>query len=97
MKTRQYKPSGHLNKICFVCHFKGRLTKKISGRHWREHIRSRHDNFTPPHAIVKNCKFYDNVLLDYCVEVIPQERAIPNEECSTDIPPVKRNAPDGIS
>lgn len=56
-----------------------------------------HKGITPHHAIVKNCKFYDDVLLEYCVEVIPQERAIPNEECSTDIPPAKRKAPGDVS
>ena len=47
----------------------------------------------PPHAKVKNCKFYDDVLLEYCVDVVPDDRMVPNEELSTDIPPMKMNAP----
>ena len=45
---------------------------------------------------MKNCKFYD-VLLEYCVDVVPGDRIVPNEELSTDIPPMKRNAPDSVS
>ena len=86
-----------LNKVCFICSYKAKKGKSIKGNTWWKHVRNKHEGITPPHAVVKNCKFYDDVLLDYCLEVIPQERAIPNEECSTDIPPVKRNAPDGIS
>ena len=39
----------------------------------------------------------DGILLEYCIDVIPEERTIPIEECSTDIPPMKRNAPDDLS
>jgi len=94
MKTGHKK---RLDKICFICRFKKKATKLISGKNWWLHVNSKHDNIMPPHAVVKNCKFYDDVLLEYCVEVIPEKRAIPDEECSTDVPPVKRNAPGDVS
>ena len=47
--------------------------------------------------MLKKCRMDDGILLEYCIDVIPEERTIPIEECSIDIPPMKRNAPDDLS
>ena len=86
-----------LDKICFVCRFKKKATKVISGKHWWLHVKNKHDYIMPPHAVVKNCKFYDDVLLEYCIDVTPEEQRIPVEECSVEVLPEKRNAPDDLS